>query len=189
MGQFRQFVMTAWSKQFLHNVALGDFRTFSMFSYTSMLAALAYMAQTQFNSLGMGDAQKREYFEKRFGKEGDYSKLGLAAFQRTGWSSLIPSFADLATSQMAPEYRFNTRSSGLEINLITGNPTYDLASSGFDVMGSFLKATRDNYSFSKIDARRLVRLMAFQNSFGISNALNLFIDNSPLPDEGRVRLY
>ena len=189
IGQFRQFVITAWSKQFLHNVALADFRTFSMFAYTSMLATMAYLGQTHFNTLGMGDRQRKEYLEKRLGKDGDYSKLGLAAFQRTGWSSLIPAYADIFTSQMAPEYRFNTRSSGLEVNLITGNPTYDLLSSGADVMGSFLKATRDNYSFSKIDARRLTRLIAFQNSFGISNILNLFIDKSPLPDEGRVRLY
>ena len=33
---------------------------------------------------------------------------------------------DMITGQIAPEYRFNTRSSGQEMNLITGNPTYDL---------------------------------------------------------------
>ena len=106
IGQFRQFVITAWSKQFLHNIALADFRTFSMFSYTSMLATMAYLGQTHFNTIGMGTRQRQEYLEKRLGKDGDYTKLGLAAFQRTGWSSLLPAYADLVTSQMAPEYRF-----------------------------------------------------------------------------------
>ena len=37
MSQFRQFIMTAWNKQFLHNVAMGDFQTFSMFMYTTLI--------------------------------------------------------------------------------------------------------------------------------------------------------
>jgi hypothetical protein len=189
MGQFRQFVLTAWSKQFLHNIALADFKTFSMFAYTSMMGTLAYLGQTHFNTIGMGSGQKAEYLDKRLGKSGDYSRLGLAVFQRTGWSSLMPTYMDLVSSQVAPEYRFNTRSSGLEINLITGNPTYDLLSGGANVLGSFLKSMRSDYNFSQVDARRVVRLFAFQNMFGINNTLNLFIDKSGLPEKGSVNLY
>ena len=189
LGQFRQFVLTAWSKQFLHNIALADFKTFSMFAYTSMMGTLAYLGQTHFNTIGMGEGQKAEYLDKRLGKGGDYSRLGLAVFQRTGWSSLIPTYADLISSQVAPEYRFNTRSSGLEINLVNGNPTYDLVSGGFNVLGSFLKSMRSDYNFSQVDARRIVRLFAFQNMFGVNNILNLFIDKSGLPAKGSVNLY
>ncbi len=189
LGQFRQFILTAWSKQFLHNIALADFKTFSMFAYTSMMGTLAYLGQTHFNTIGMGEGQKAEYLDKRLGKSGDYSRLGLAVFQRTGWSSLIPTYADLISSQVAPEYRFNTRSSGLEINLINGNPTYDLVSGGLNVLGSFLKSMRSDYNFSQVDARRIVRLVAFQNMFGINNILNLFIDKSGLPEKGSVNLY
>lgn len=189
LGQFRQFVLTAWSKQFLHNIALADFKTFSMFAYTSMMGTLAYLGQTHFNTIGMGEGQKAEYLDKRLGKGGDYSRLGLAVFQRTGWSSLIPTYADLISSQVAPEYRFNTRSSGLEINLINGNPTYDLVSGGVNVLGSFLKSMRSDYNFSQVDARRIVRLFAFQNMFGVNNILNLFIDKSGLPAKGSVNLY
>lgn len=189
LGQFRQFVLTAWSKQFLHNIALADFKTFSMFAYTSMMGTLAYLGQTHFNTIGMGEGQKAEYLDKRLGKGGDYSRLGLAVFQRTGWSSLIPTYADLISSQVAPEYRFNTRSSGLEINLVNGNPTYDLVSGGVNVLGSFLKSMRSDYNFSQVDARRIVRLFAFQNMFGVNNILNLFIDKSGLPAKGSVNLY
>jgi len=189
LSQFRQFIITAWSKQFLHNIALADFRTFSTFSYTSLLATLAYLGQTHFNALGMGDKERAEYFEKRFGVEGDYTRLGLAAFQRTGWSSLMPMYADIVSLAIAPDLRFNTRSSGLEVNLITGNPTYDLFATGGRSLLSILKTARDDYSFSKTDLKRITRLFVFQNSFGVSNVLNLFLDKVPLPDESKEKLY
>ena len=43
MSQFRQFIMNAWNKQFLHNVAMADAQTFSMFMYTTLIGGLAYM--------------------------------------------------------------------------------------------------------------------------------------------------
>lgn len=189
LGQFRQFVLTAWSKQLLHNIALADFRTFSMFAYSTFVGTLAFLGQTHFNSIGMGDKQKQEYLEKRLGTEGDYTKLALAVFQRTGWSSIMPAYADIVSSAVAPEYRFNTRSSGLEVNLWNGNPTYDLISSGGSVLHSLLRSMRDDYSFSQVDAKRVVRLFAFQNMYGINNILNLFIDHSGLPQQGSEKLY
>lgn len=189
LGQFRQFSIVAWNKQFLHNVAMNDFRTYSNFTTTMFVAALAYMGQTHFNSIGMGVRQKAEYLEKRIGLKGDYSKIGLAAFQRTGWSSVMPAFADIATSALAPNYRFNTRTSGLEVNLWSGNPTISLLGDVRDVGLSFLKSVRSDYSFSKVDLRRLTHLFAWNNSYGISNLLHHLIDNSPLPDTGKENLF
>ena len=48
---------------------------------------------------------------------------------------------------------------------------------------------RSDYNFSQVDARRIVRLFAFQNMFGVNNILNLFIDKSGLPEKGSVNLY
>ena len=116
MSQFRQFIMTAWNKQFLHNVAMGDFQTFSMFAYTMMIGGSAYVAQAHFNTIGMSPSEKKAYLKKKLGEKGDYTKVGMAAFQRAGWSSVMPPFMDLMLGQIAPEYRFNTRSSGQEMN-------------------------------------------------------------------------
>lgn len=189
LGQFRQFSIVAWNKQFLHNVAMGDYRTFANFTTTTFFGALAYLGQTHLNSIGMGTQEKRKYLEKRLGERGDYTRIGLAAFQRTGWSSIIPWYGDIVTSVLAPDYRFNTRTSGLEINLLHGNPTVNLAKDAYNTMMSFLKATRSDYEFSKVDMRRLTQLFAFSRSFGISNGLNFMIDNSNLPDTGKEKLY
>ena len=190
LGQFRQFVITAWGKQFLHNIALGDFRTFSNFSLTTLLAGMAYMGQTHINAIGMSDAQRSEYFDKRFGSDpNDWTRIGLAAFQRTGWSSVLPSYADIVSSNLNPNFRFNTRSSGLEINLVDGNPTYDLISTGKSVLDSFMKATREDYSFSKTDARRIPRLFALNKMIGVDNFFNMLIDKTGLPEDSKEKLY
>jgi len=191
MGQFRQFVMVAWNKQFLHNVAMADFQTFSMFMYTTMIGGMAYYAQTNFNTIGMSKSEKRKYLNKRLGKNDDefLVKMGLASFQRAGWSSMMPPIADLITSQIAPQYRFNTRSSGTDMNLLMGNPTIDGLEKIFRSAGSVLKATRSDYRFSKSDLNRIMRLFPYQNMYGINQILNYIKDNSSLPDKGSYNPY
>ena len=190
MSQFRQFIMNAWNKQFLHNVAMADAQTFSMFMYTTMIGGLAYTAQAHFNSVGMSPSEKKKYLKKKLGERGDYSKIAVAAFQRAGWSSVMPPFMDMIMGQVAPEHRFNTRSSGQEMNLITGNPTYDLIfGKFFPILGSGLKATRSDYEFSKNDLNRIMRILPYQNLYGINQLLNFIKDNSGLPDKGARSLY
>jgi hypothetical protein len=190
MSQFRQFIMNAWNKQFLHNVAMADAQTFSMFMYTTMIGGLAYTAQAHFNSIGMSKQEKKKYLKKKLGDKGDYSKIAVAAFQRAGWSSVMPPFLDMIMGQIAPEHRFNTRSSGQEMNLITGNPTYDLVFGKiFPTLGAGLKSMRSDYEFSKSDLNRLMRILPYQNLYGINQLLNFIRDNSGLPDKGSRSLY
>ncbi len=187
MGQFRSFIMTAWSKQFLHNIAMADMQTFTTFMYTTFIASMAYLGQTQLNTVGMSKSEKKKYLNSKLGdyKQGDYSKIAMASFQRSGWSSLIPSYADIFLGSMSPDNRFNFRTSGLEVNLYTGNPTYDLLVNGFGkTFGSMLKSTRSDYRFSKTDMNRMMRLLPFQNMYGINNIINFLKERSGLPDKG-----
>jgi len=109
----------------------------------------------------------------------------MASFQRSGWSSLIPTYADTLLSSVSPDNRFNFRTSGLEVNLYTGNPTYDLLTNGIGKsIQSMLKATRSDYSFSKTDMNRVMRLLPFQNMYGINNIINFLNDKSGLPKKG-----
>jgi GH24 family phage-related lysozyme (muramidase) len=189
MSQFRQFVMVAYNKQFLHNMAMADQATINMFLYTSLIGGLSYVAQANFNAVGMSKSEKKAYLKKKLGEKGDYSKLGAAAFQRAGWSSVMPPFLDMILGQVAPDHRFNTRSSGQEMDLITGNPTYDLIGKIFKVAGSGLKATRSDYNFSKQDLNRIMRLFPYQNLYGVNQFLNFVRDHSGLPDKGQQELY
>jgi hypothetical protein len=137
----------------------------------------------------MSKSEKKAYLKKKLGEKGDYSKIGIATFQRAGWSSVMPPFLDMIMGQVAPDHRFNTRSSGQEMNLITGNPTYDLIGKIFQVAGSGLKATRSDYNFSKQDLNRIMRLFPYQNLYGVNQFLNFVRDHSGLPDKGQQELY
>jgi len=186
LGQFRSFIMTAWSKQFLHNLALADMQTATTFLYTTMIGGLAYIGQTNMNAIGMDKVTKKKYFRKKFGnyKSGDYSKFAMASFQRSGWSSLIPPLSDFALSALSPDNRFNFRSSGLEMNLWTGNPTYDVLGGIGKTAHALLKTTRNDYRWSRTDMNRMMRLLPFQNMYGVNNILNFIRDNSGLPRKG-----
>ena len=191
LGQFRSFVMVAWNKQFLHNVAMNDFQTYSMFMYTTLIGGLAYYGQTHFNTIGMSETDKVEYLKKRLGKNSDefYLKMGLASFQRAGWSSVMPPMADYITANIAPNYRFNTRSSGQEMNLVTGNPTADLLGKISSSISSILKSSRSDYNFSQTDLNRIMRLFPFQNMYGVNQFLNWVKKSSGLPEKSDYNPY
>ena len=190
MGQFRQFIMTAWGKQFLHNVAMGDLTTFAMFMNTIMLGGLAYVAQANFNAIGMSEKEKKAYLKKKLGSKGEYNKIAIAAFQRAGWSSMMPPYIDMMMGVVSPENRFNTRSSGMETDLVNGNPTTDLIKKLGKVAGNGLRAGfRSDYDFSKQDLNRIMRLFPYQNLYGVNQMLNFLRDNSGLPDKSKRQLY
>ena len=141
--------MTAWSKQFLHNLLMADMAALNTFLYTMFIGGLAYIGQTHMNTIGMSEKEKRRYLKKKLGsEENKYQKLAQAAFQRSGWSSIMPSYADFVSGFVYPESRFNTRSSGLEINLFYGNPSSDLIGGIYRTGTQLAKATlRDDYRF------------------------------------------
>ena len=188
VGQFRSFIMTAWSKQFLHNLLMADMAALNTFLYTMFIGGLAYIGQTHMNTIGMSEKEKRRYLKKKLGsEENKYQKLAQAAFQRSGWSSIMPSYADFVSGFVYPESRFNTRSSGLEINLFYGNPSSDLIGGIYRTGTQLAKATlRDDYRFSRTDLNRFMRLLPYQNMYGITNILNYIRDNSGLPIKGKT---
>ena len=87
-----------------------------------LLGALTYMARTASESVGRPDAE--EYLEKTSLS----SSLAKAAATRAGWSSLIPDAVDTAllfAPGVDPIFS-HTRSTGLGLDILNGNPTLDL---------------------------------------------------------------
>ena len=90
IGQFRSFMMSAYSKQFLSGLHHRDWETFSAWATSMFFGGLFYMGQTQVNSIGRAD--RDEYLEERLSLE----NIGKAAFQRAAFSSVLPMAADFA---------------------------------------------------------------------------------------------
>ena len=180
MLQFRNFVITAYSKQLLHGLHMRDFTAFASAMTSTFIAGLVYVAQTHIQAIGKSPEEKQDFLDKRL----SYLSIGKAAFQRSTYSTLMPTFIDTFRAAGGSEPLFNFRSSGLEINLITGNPTYRLAEkAGGALIGITQSMLDDEYDFSKQSLYKLKAIGPYQNMLGITNILQYLIDDSDLPDK------
>ena len=180
--QFRNFVMTAYSKQLLHGLHMRDLTFFMSFASSTMLAGLVYIAQQNIQAIGKTGTEREEFLEDRLSLE----SIGGATFQRNTYSTLLPSLLDMGLYYSGNDTMFNYRSSGLETNLWTGNPTYALIENiGKAVRGAGQAITDDEYDFSKRDAYKWLRIAPYQNMLGIRNVLQYMIDDSDLPSTSK----
>ena len=180
MLQFRNFVITAYSKQLLHGLHMRDFTAFASAMTSTFIAGLVYVAQTHIQAIGKSPEEKQDFLDKRL----SYLSIGSAAFQRSTYSTLLPTFIDTIRDPFGADPLFNYRSSGLEINLVTGNPTYRLFEKGYGALKSIGTAIADDeYDFSKQSLYKLKAIGPYQNMLGITNILQYLIDDSDLPDK------
>ena len=180
--QFRNFVTTAYSKQLLHGLHMRDFTFASSFLTSTMLAGLVYIGQQYAQAVGKTGAERDEFFEDRLSAEA----IGRATFQRNTYSTLIPAFVDTGAYLFGFDPFLNYRSSGLETNIVTGNPTYSLIQNIGRAASSTGKAVFDDeYDFSKKDAYKWLRIAPYQNMLGVRNILQYMIGDSNLPDTSK----
>jgi hypothetical protein len=182
MLQFRNFVITAYSKQLLHGLHMRDFTALAAASSSIFIASLVYIAQTHVQALGKSSSEKEDFLEERL----SIDAIGKAAFQRSTYASLVPTFYDTLASPFGAEPMFNYRTSGLDINLITGNPTYRLVEKGLGaIQGIGTALADDEYDFSKQSAYKIKAILPYQNMIGITNILQYMIDESDLPSTSK----
>ena len=180
--QFRNFVFTAYSKQLLHGMHMRDFTAFASATSSAFIASLVYIGQTHIQSLGKSEDEKQEFLDEKLSTEA----ISKAAFQRSTYSTLLPAIYDTGQAITGGEQQFNYRSSGLDVNLWTGNPTISLLTKVGKATSSVGKAIRsDEYDFSKQDAYKLKTIAPFQNMLGITNILQHMIDESDLPSKSK----
>jgi len=176
--QFRNFITTAYSKQLLHGLHMRDLTAFNSMMSSMMIASLVYVAQTHVQGVGMSESEKADFFEKRLSSEA----IGRATFQRSTYSTLLPAVFDTGMYFAGQDPYFNYRSSGLDINLWTGNPTWSLGTKLTGAIRNTGKAILDDdYDFSKRDAYKWKSVLPYQNMVGVTNILQFMIDESDLP--------
>ena len=180
--QFRNFVTTAYSKQLLHGLHMRDFTFFSSFMTSTMLAGLVYVGQQYAQAVGKTGEERDDFLERRLSPEA----IGGATFQRNTYSTLLPAFIDTGAYLSGADPFLNYRSSGLETNIWTGNPTISLIEKTTGAIRSTGKAIIDDeYDFSKRDAYKWLRIAPYQNMLGIRNVLQYMIDDSDLPSTSK----
>ena len=172
--QFRTFMLVSHAKQFLHNVKAKDFKAFSAMMYSCTFAGLSYMAQQQANAIGRED--KEEFLKERLSVE----SIAKASFQRSSWAALFPGLIDTGASFFIDDPIFAYRSTGLDTQFITGNPTVQLVSKGLSSAQAVSRSiVNPDLQFSQGQQRALNTIIPFNNALGIKNALNKLVDMRP----------
>ena len=184
MFQFRGFMMTAYGKHLLHGFKMNDMKTYMGFMSSTVFAGLAFIAQMNAQAVLMSKRDRKEFFEKKFGKtDGEvYMSVAKAAFQRSAFASLLPAFVDSGLRLGGADPFFHYRSTGLDSNLLTGNPTVSLIfNKAFQGFSGTAKSIWDkDYEFSQSQYNDLTQLLLLQNALGIQNVIKK-IGSSTLP--------
>jgi hypothetical protein len=163
--QFRTFAVTAWTKATLRGLNHRDTAAAVGFMASSFIGAMVYMGQTGLNLIG--DPEANEKWEERT----TWGKLGMAAFQRTSESSLIPMAVDTFAEFAVNDPVFDFRSTGLASDGLFGNPTIDLFNAASGATSGLLSAAfGDDYSAP--DYRNAVKVLPFQRVTGFVQFFN-----------------
>ena len=175
MIQFRSFMVAAWTKQTLTGVHHKDWDTFVMWSTSILFGGLSYTAQTYVNSMGRDD--QKEYLQERLNP----SALGRSAFQRAGFSTIVPGAVDSMVQAVGYEPVFAYgRTTGLASNVLGGSPSLDLLDkAALALRGVIASSTRADYDYSQQDWRALTSITPFQNAMGIRNIYHMIGQRLP----------
>ena len=176
---FRTFNIAAYEKQLLHGVKHADIETFMSWSIATTLAAMAYTGRTHVESIGRSD--REEFLEKRL----SWESIASAAFANAGYLSLLPGAIDTALLPVGDPIFSHARSSGQPSDLITGSAPISFVNTLLNTApkGLIQSAIRDDYDYSKPNARSLQSLTPYSNAFIVKQGYNLL--NSTLPETSR----
>jgi len=186
MFQFRGFMMTAYGKHLLHGMKMRDFQAFAGMMTSMIFAGLAFTAQTQAQMAILSPRKRKELWEKKFGKttEEFWLNFAKAGFQRSAFASILPAIYDSGHFWATGNPFFHYRSTGLDSNLLTGNPTVSFLSQKlYKGTGESVRAMLDSdYDFNQKTFNKLTQLLLLQNALGIQNIIRR-IGEETLPEK------
>jgi hypothetical protein len=172
--QFRSYALTAYENQLLQGLATRDSRQAMMALGSTISGGLVYMAQVHLQAIGRSDAQ--EYTAKRLN---DPMKFGLAVFQRTGFSSVIPMVADTVLSATPAGPLFDSRVSGQPSDFLFGNPTIGLLNDATKTSKALMTSTWSGVPMTQAQLRDLQRLTIFGNTMPLLQTYNAAMADRP----------
>lgn len=165
VGQFRSFMLGAYTKQLLSGLRHNDWEAYSAFMASMVFGGIAYVGQTQLNSIGRSD--RDEWLDEKL----SMASIAKASFQRAGFSTFMPAIADAVAWPLVDKPIFAFRTTDLSTGIF-GNPSVDLMDTSLRAIGGTLKAlVNEDYDFSQQDFRAITSIAPWQNAFGIRNVL------------------
>lgn len=171
--QFRAFISHGWAKQFLHNVHMRDWNTFTTFAHSMMAGAAVYMVQERLRAIGRQDSDA--YLQKRLAP----TKIAAASFARAGWSSFIPTMIDSAITPFGAKPIFDTRTSAQQSDLWLGNPAFGLLDDTSKMLKGMFSPSIEKRARTAEDTRNIVRPLIWQNALPVTILMNYLTRGMP----------
>ena len=170
--QLRQFVLTAWHNNTLHNLNMRDGESLAHVTATLFSAAVVYAAQVRLQAATERDPDK---FLKERLAPGAFSA---AVFQRSAFSSILPTIADTAISPFADPI-FNYRTSGQPSNVLLGNPSMGLMNDIQAAGQGLLFPIFDGRPRSQQEYKAMMRVLPLQNFMPIQSLFSTMVSGAP----------
>ena len=142
----------------------------------SMLwGGMMFAAQT--SVVGLAHPNQKEFYDRRLNPE----TIAKAAFQRAAFASILPIGANMVNSMFSDNPIFGYRTSGLDTNIVTGNPTYSLIFQKFiPTMNAISQSTfNPERTFSQADGQKAIGILPYQNLWGLQNFLRALTSHLP----------
>ena len=167
--QFRSFMIASYEKQLLYPIATRDWRAFSSWLPTMVMGGITYTGATYAQSWGKPERERKKFLKERLSLQA----ISMAAFNRGGWSSVIPMIWDTQAQWTGAPQFAASRMSGLGGDPLTGNPSMAML---YDAMWKVPKAAfrmaTEGRAPTRGEARTMTSLLPFQNAIGIRNVIN-----------------
>ena len=187
LAQMRSFGFLAQRGKFLAGadrvLRYKDVREASAMLASMAAGSIVYMARAYYN------AQTSENPDKALKENLSAKSIALAGVGRSAYSGLMPMYFDTAWSltQNKPVFSF-ARTSGIGnspgvIGVLMGNPVIDWGTNAILAgTGPLAAATRDDYSFSQRDVKRIQDALFLNKMFGLTRVFNkVVLEHSGLP--------
>jgi muramidase (phage lysozyme) len=176
--QFMNFSMQGWNKSLMFAMNHRDYQTLSTVLHGSMFAAATYITRTNAQMLGMSDAERQEFAEKRLSTK----QIVANSIGRIAQVSLLPVMID---STIAPVPIFSgARTTSNVTDFIGSNPTLSAISTALAMPRKLaLASASDDVQVSEKDVRNWMKLLPMNNVVGITNVLNSIAADYPNTDK------
>ncbi|MDO4708253.1 MAG: hypothetical protein Q4B94_00250 [Pseudomonadota bacterium] len=176
--QFRTFAVSSYTRHVLGGVHhWRDWHTYMMLTMSASFAGLGWAAREYLNTIGDPEKRAQQLTAERIAKN---------AIAQSSFASFLPAIVDTVADDVLghdPVFA-NSRSTGLNNNFFTGNPTIDLANkaqSSLGIIGTILDKDKE---LDQKQVRTFWRMMFFQNLTGARNIAEYAIKHN-FPTDGK----
>lgn len=174
MFQFMNFSLHGWNKSMLFAMHHRDYSTLSTVMQGGLLGSLAYMGRTHLASLGMDEASKQEFMDKRMSTK----QIVANSIGKTAQASLLPTLYDSTLGNLTGPMFSGARTTS-DISSIASNPTIGAINSTLSLMKIGKNAVSSESQTTQSDMKSWGKLLPLNNMVPISTLLNSIANDFP----------